>query len=33
MSLTFNTGFKIGSKLSYNLWQFENDFPDVIIAD
>ena len=31
MSLTFNTGFKIGSKAI--TLQFENDFPDLIIAD
>ena len=31
MSLTFNTGFKIGSKAI--TLHFENDFPDVIIAD
>ena len=31
MSLTFNSGFKIGSK-DITL-QFEKDFPDVIIAD
>ena len=31
MSLTFTTGFKIGSKAI--TLQFENDFPDVIIAD
>ena len=31
MSLTFNTGSKIGSKAI--ILQFENDFPDVFIAD
>ena len=30
MSLTFNTGFKIGCKAI--ALQFENDFPDVIIT-
>ena len=30
MSLTFDTGFKIRSKAI--TLQFENDFPDVIIA-